>query len=135
MLKQTVLTPIWWPTRWPQWQHALRAEINLARYFLFVLAICALACIYYWQASELRELQKETARLEQQAALLEQENIRLAQQAARWNSPAYVDTRMREQGYAAAEIVLRVQLPASAMPGSEDQAIRLVAQSPISSQK
>lgn len=132
MLNRTASSPVWRPARWPNWQRNLHAEINLARYLLFVLVICALACVYYWQASELRELQKETAKLEWQAYLLEQENIRLAEQLARWSSPAYVEKRMREEGYIPAQVVLRVQLPASSIPGSDGQLMRQVARSPLS---
>lgn len=130
MLNRTVSSPAWWPARWPRWQRSLHAEINLARYLLFVLVICALGCVYYWRASELRELQKETAALEWQAYLLEQENIRLAEQLARWSSPPYVEKRLQEEGYTATRAVLRVQLPPPSMPGSDSQLIRQVARSP-----
>ncbi|MCX7707848.1 MAG: septum formation initiator family protein [Anaerolineae bacterium] len=133
MLNRTVSSPISWPlARWRLWQRSLHAEINLARYLLFVLVICALACVYYWQASEMRKLQEETAALEEKAYLLEQENIRLAGQLAQWSSPAYVEKRMREEGYIPAPMVLRVQLPSSSMPGSDSQPMRQVARSALS---
>lgn len=132
MLNRTASSPAWQPASWPTWQRSLRAEVNLARYLLFVLVICALACVYYWQASELRGLQKETAKLERQAHLLEQENIRLAEQLARWSSPAYVEKRMREEGYTSAQVVLRVQLPASSAPRSDSRPTHQVARYPLS---
>ncbi len=131
MLNRTVSNPVWWPTRWPHWGRSLRAEVNLARYLLFVLTICALACLYYWQASQLQELQKETVALEWQAYLLEQENIRLATQLARWNSPAYIEKRMQEEGYVAARTVMQIQLPPFSAPGSDGQPVRQVARSPL----
>lgn len=132
MLNRTASSPAWRPAPWPAWQRSLRAEVTLARYLLFVLVICALACVYYWQASELRELQKETAGLERQAYQLEQENIRLAEQLARWSSPAYVEKRMREEGYTPAQVVLRVQLPASSTSGTDSRPTHQVARYPLS---
>ncbi len=131
MLHRTVSNPVWPLARWPNWQRSLHAELNLARYLLFVLVICALACVYYWQASEQRALQKETAELEWKAYQLEQENVRLAEQLARWRAPSYVEKRMREEGYTAARAVLRVQLPSSGIQRSDGQPMHQVARSPL----
>ncbi len=131
MLNRTAANPVSWPIRWPTWQRSQHAEALLVRYLLVVLAICALGCIYYWQASELRALQKEIIRVEQQVYLLERENIRLAEQAARWNSPAYVEKRMREEGYTPVQLTVRVRLSPDNALQPEGQAGHELARWPL----
>jgi len=110
MLNRTVANPIGWLARWPKWQRDRHAEAVLAHYLLLVLAICTLGCLYYWQASEVRALQSEVEKLEFTAYRLERENMRLVEQSARWNSPAYIEARMQEEGYIPAEVTVRVRL-------------------------
>jgi len=124
MLNRTTSTPIW--------QRGLRAEINMAlvHYLLFLVAICALACVYYWQASNLRQLQTHIVSLERQAARLERENMRLVQQSAQWNAPSYIQQRMREEGYVNAQLVIHTKLPTADTSVAGDPQTRVAVPAP-----
>ncbi len=134
MLHRITSTPTWPQGRTAGWQRDLRAGLNstLARYLLVLVAICALGCAYLWQASDLSELQQKTAQLEFKAAELEKENVRLAEQTAHWNAPAYIERRMREEGYVKAQSVVYTQLPAALVQPVSDGETRQIAQSPSS---
>lgn len=134
MLHRTISPSTWWLGRASGWQRGLRAGLNstLVLYLLVLATICALGCIYLWQANDLSQLHRQITGLEWRAAELEKENIRLVQQSARWNAPDYVEKRMQEEGYMDAQSVVYTRLPtASAQPASERPG-QQVAQSPDS---
>ncbi len=132
MLNRITSTSTWPHGRTAGWRRDLWAGANstLARYLLVLAAICALGCAYLWQANDLSELQQKTVKLEFKAAGLEKENVRLAEQTAHWNAPAYIEKRMREEGYVEAQSVVHTRLPAAPVQSVSDGATRQIAQSP-----
>lgn len=131
MLHRTTSTSAWWPGRWPAWQRGVRTGLNsaLVRYLLILVAVCALGCVYLWEANNLSQLYGEISRKERQIYMLEAENIRLAEQSAQWNAPGHVEQRMRAEGFVNAHSVIYAQFPAAAFqPGFA--ALPQIAQSP-----
>ncbi len=118
MQHRTTSTSTWWPGRMTGWQLGLWAGFNsaLSRYLLALAVICALGCAYLWQTNKLSELQQAAAELEYKADGLEKENIRLAEQSAHWNTPAYIEKRMHEEGYVNAQSVVYAHLPTALVP-------------------
>ncbi len=134
MQHRTTSTSTWWPGRMTGWQRGLWTGFNsaLARYLLVLVAICALGCAYLWQANDLSELQQKAAELEFRAAELEKENIRLAEQSAHWNTPAYIEKRMREEGYVDAQSIVYTHLPTALVQPESDGSTQQIAHTQVS---
>jgi hypothetical protein len=104
MLDRPTSAPVWSPVRWlTDRLGALTGPFSgLLRYVLIAAILAAIGCLYLWQVNDLSTLHEKTLELQGQASVLEQQNVGLAEQLAQWNSPAYVDKRSAELGYAAA---------------------------------
>jgi hypothetical protein len=61
--------------------------------------LAAIGCVYLWQVNDLSTLHDNTLKLRAEARVLEQDNVILAEQLAKWSSPAYVDKLSVEAGY------------------------------------
>jgi hypothetical protein len=104
MLNRTTTAPVWSPVR--RASHRLWALTGLSsgllRYVLIAAVLTAIGCIYLWQVNDLSTLHENTAELQHKATVLEEKNVILAEQLAKWNSPAYVDKLSSEAGYVVA---------------------------------
>jgi hypothetical protein len=104
MLERTTSAPVWSPVR--RVSHRLWALTGLSsgllRYVLIAAVLCGIACVYLWQVNDLSSLHEDTLELQYQASVLEEKNVILAEQLAKWNSPAYVDKLSVEAGYVVA---------------------------------
>jgi hypothetical protein len=116
---QRATSGLYSPNRWANWRRDLVARGLLAgpaSLLLKYVAVLALAtvigCLYLWQASHLRDLQMETARLRNQRITLEQANVNLVNQLALWNNPAYIDGRSKAEGYQPPQSHITVDLEA-----------------------
>jgi hypothetical protein len=116
MLDRPTSAPVWSPVRWlTDRLGALTGPFSgLLRYVLIAAVLTAIGCLYLWQVNDLSTLHEKTLKLQSEARVLEQENVGLAQQLAQWNSPAYVEKRSAELGYAAAS-----KRTIAAPPGAE----------------
>jgi predicted PurR-regulated permease PerM len=112
MLNRAVSSPTWAPSRWAEWRRGLstRQAAILLRYVLVVAVLCAAGCLYLWQVNTISILSNETMKLERQARDKEAANVLLMQQLAQWESPAYIDQRVRALGMAPAGPPLRVKV-------------------------
>lgn len=131
MLHRTTSTSTWWQGRWTTWQRGWLAEWNstLGRYLLMLAALCALGCAYLWQASDLSQLHRKILNLEWQAANLEKENMRLAQQSAQWNTPSYIEERMRKEGFVDPQSIVYARPLAAVTQATPDDVDQHIAQS------
>lgn len=120
MLHRLTSSPVWSPLRWLGGRRvALTGPMSsLLRYVLLAALLTAIGCVYLWQVNGLRAMYEATANLQVEARNLEQDNVLLAEQLARWSSPAYVDRLSTEQGYALAPLT-SISAPLAA---SEDAA-------------
>jgi hypothetical protein len=75
---------------------------GLLRYVVVAAVLTALGCVYLWQVNDLSTLHENTLELQAEARILEYGNVILAEQLAKWSSPAYVDKRSAEAGYVVA---------------------------------
>ena len=106
MLHRPTSAPIWSPLRWlGERRAALAGPLSgLLRYVIIAALLTAVGIAYLWQVNSLSNTYEATRTLEKQARDLEQQNWLLAEQLARWSSPAYVDRLSAEQGYVAASV-------------------------------
>ncbi|MCU0508208.1 MAG: hypothetical protein MUC34_07385 [Anaerolineae bacterium] len=106
MLHRPTSAPIWSPLRWLGDRRAALAGplSGLLRYVIIAALLTAIGCVYLWQVNSLSNTYDATLKLEAQARDLEQQNWLLAEQLARWSSPAYVDRLSVEQGYVQAPV-------------------------------
>lgn len=106
MLHRPTSAPVWSPLRWlGERRAALAGPLSgLLRYVIIAALLTAVGIAYLWQVNSLSYTYEATRKLEQQARDLEQQNWLLAEQLARWSSPAYVDRLSAEQGYVAASV-------------------------------
>ncbi len=106
MLHRPTSAPIWSPLRWlGERRAALAGPLSgLLRYVIIAALLTAVGIAYLWQVNSLSNTYEATLKLEKQARDLEQQNWLLAEQLARWSSPAYVDRLSAEQGYVAASV-------------------------------
>jgi hypothetical protein len=106
MLHRPTSAPIWSPLRWlGDRRTALAGPLSgLLRYVIIAALLTAIGCVYLWQVNSLSNTYDATLKLEAQARDLEQQNWLLAEQLARWSSPAYVDRLSVEQGYVQAPV-------------------------------
>jgi hypothetical protein len=95
------------------WLTQLRAGpiSGLLRFIALLLAICALASLYLWQASIVASLQDQVAEFEGRMVILDRENTALMLQVAWWNAPAYIEEEARRLGLREGQAPLRVPLP------------------------
>ncbi len=84
---------------------------GLLRFIALLLAICALASLYLWQASIVASLQDQVAEFEGRMVILDRENTALMLQVAQWNAPAYIEEEARRLGLREGQAPLRVPLP------------------------
>lgn len=110
MLHRPTSAPIWSPLRWLGDRRAALAGplSGLLRYVIIAALLTAIGCVYLWQVNSLSNTYDATLKLEAQARDLEQQNWLLAEQLARWSSPAYVDRLSVEQGYVQAPVTTLV---------------------------
>jgi hypothetical protein len=95
---------------------------GLLRYVIIAALLTAIGCAYLWQVNSLSNTYDATLKLEAQARDLEQQNWLLAEQLARWSSPAYVDRLTVEQGYVQAPVTTLVApVVAAVQPASAGQ--------------
>jgi hypothetical protein len=113
MLNRAVSSPAWTPGRWAEWRRGLstRQAAILLRYVLVVAVLSAMGCLYVWQVNTISIISDETLKLEGQAEDIEAANVLLMQQLAQWESPAYIDQRVRALGMTAAEPPMVVKIP------------------------
>ena len=78
---------------------------------LIAVVVSLLACVYLWQSSAIRDLQTDTLSIQQQSSDLERENVALMLQVARWNNPAYIEEKARQQGMVPGQAPLVLQVP------------------------
>lgn len=86
------------PNRWGAgWRNTLTGPLSsLIRYILLLAALCAVGCLYLWQASDITDLHDEIIHLRQASQRLEAANAFLMLQLAQWNSPAYIERQANE---------------------------------------
>ena len=116
MLNPRTATP---PTLFPRndfsaWGTQLRVgpTSGLIRFIIILVAICALANVYLWQASLIAATRSDAMELRGQLTDLEQENVALMLQLARWNSPSFIEERAQELGLRNVSAPMRIALPA-----------------------
>jgi cell division protein FtsL len=114
------------PTLPMNWGALLRGLLSGPNAWLMQLAVIAvvvslLACVYLWQSSAIRDLQTDTQSIQQKSADLERQNVGLMLQVAGLNSPAYIETKAREQGMVLSQPSLVLQVPnhAQATPNAD----------------
>ena len=127
MLDRTTSAPAWSPVR--RATHRLWALTGLSsgllRYVLIAAVLCAIGCVYLWQVNDLSTLHDKTLDLKTEARVLEQKNVILAEQLAKWSSPAYVDKRSVEDGYVVAP-PRTIESPVGAAPAGASTAVAVV---------
>jgi predicted PurR-regulated permease PerM len=118
MLNRAASSPTWPPSRWAEWRRGLstRQAAILLRYVLVVAVFCAAGCLYIWQVNTISIISNNMMKLERQARDKEAANALLMQQLAQWESPAYIDQRVRALGMTPAGLPLVVKVPGSNRP-------------------
>jgi hypothetical protein len=102
------------PDRWSAgWRAALSGPFTLLlRYVLVLIVLCAIGCLYLWQASDISQLNKQTQRVLYEARNVEATNASLMTQFAQWNGPAYIERQADALGLVPAEMTGVIQMPA-----------------------
>lgn len=101
MINRATSSPTTWePGRWLNSPPDILGQqiSRLVRYVSILVCICAIGCLYLWQASTMADIGRQTSALKVQAIRLEAETSFLMGQLAQWYSPAYIDQRSRELG-------------------------------------
>ena len=113
MLNRSSLTTPALRLNWGALLRGLLAGPNawLMQLTLIAVVVSLLACIYLWQSSALRDIQKDTRRTEQQLIDLERQNVFLMLQVAQWNAPAYIEEKARRDGMVPGQTPLAMQVP------------------------
>jgi len=78
---------------------------------LIAVVVSLLACVYLWQSSALRDLQRDTRNTEEMVTDLERQNVSLMLQVAKWNAPAYIEDKARREGMVPGQPPLAMQVP------------------------
>ena len=96
----------------PSWRAALRTgpTSGLLRFVGLLIAVCALANLYLWQASLVSSMQDEVAAAQAAITRLERENVSLMLQVAQWNSPGHIKDVAQQQGLRAGQAPVRLQV-------------------------
>jgi hypothetical protein len=81
-----------------------------------VAVLCAAGCLYIWQINTISIISNNMMKLERQARDKEAANALLMQQLAQWESPAYIDQRVRALGMIPAGPPLVVKVPGANRP-------------------
>lgn len=90
----------------------------LLQLMLIFVAASVLACVYLWQSSIVSAIQKDTMKIQAKSANLEHENVALMLQLARWDSPAHIEEKAREQGLRPGQKPLVIQMPLTPAEGA-----------------
>jgi hypothetical protein len=85
----------------------------LLRFLAVVVVLCVVACLYFWQLSNIAEIRGETLKLQKQVRDLEHNNAALMLQVAAWNRPDYIQTKATALGLIATNQAAYVQLASS----------------------
>ena len=88
MLNRSSLTTPALRLNWGALLRGLLAGPNawLMQLTLIAVVISLLTCVYLWQSSALRDIQKDTRNTEQELTGLERQNVSLMLQVAQWNA-------------------------------------------------
>jgi hypothetical protein len=113
MLNRSSLTTPALRLNWGALLRILLAGPNawLMQLTLIAVVISLLACVYLWQSSALRDIQKDTRNTEQALTGLERQNVSLMLQVAQWNAPAYIEDKARREGMVPGQTPLAMQVP------------------------
>src|SRR5512137_2688417 len=100
MLNRTSLTTPGMRLNWGALLRGVLAGPNawLMQLTLIAVVVSLLACAYLWQSSALRDIQKDTRKIEEKLTDLERENVALMLQVTQWNAPAYIEEKARREG-------------------------------------
>lgn len=118
MLNRTSLTT---PGMRLNWGALLRGVLAGPNAWLMQLTLIAvvgslLACAYLWQSSALRDIQNDTRQTDRMVTTLERENVSLMLQVAKWNAPAYIEEKARQEGMVPGQTPLVMQVPKPSRP-------------------
>ena len=121
MLNRSSLTTPALRLNWGALLRGLLAGPNawLMQLTLIAVVISLLACVYLWQSSALRDIQKDTRNTEQELTGLERQNVSLMLQVAQWNAPAYIEDKARREGMVPGQTPLAMQVPNYAKPAPQ----------------
>jgi hypothetical protein len=86
---------------------------TLLRFLAVIVMLSALACLYFWQLSNIATIRNDTVDLQAQIRDLEHNNAALMLQVAAWNRPDYIQNRANALGLVSAGQPVYMQMPST----------------------